>query len=394
MPSQSSPLPQILVVDDQENWREVLSDTLSIDCEVMLASTFEEAESLLQTRNFDVLVLDIRLVDPDATDEQGMFLLERLRNRGDYITEAVVVTGYPTPETAKRSLVELQAANYFQKANFKFTEFRHEILKAAERALARRSERSLEQYSILVVEDDPAWQQVLTDVLQQDGYQVETALDSPSAVKNLQNGRYRLAVIDLKLSPSEQHSEIAGMELLDYISSQQPMVDAIVVTGVPSVQRIREAFKQYKVYDFFSKQEFDIESFRRAVEEVFNRISERYIIAWLDNHRVDEPLRVGQEYRLMVAIQHGRSLIYDSAPFLVVPSGRTDLLKMTLFAEDMDIQPSRTQTIELPTVERPQPVLFRLIPRTPGSKTASLDLYQENRWLVNLELNALRVVLS
>ena len=384
--------PQILIVDDQENWREVLSDILSPDYAVTPASDFDGAESLLQTKDFHVVILDIRLVDADGTNEQGLILLERLRrNRGDHDVEAIMVTGYPTPETATRSLVDLQATNYFQKSNFEVAKFERAVREAAERAMARKSERSLERYGILVIEDDSAWRETLADILTQDGYQVKAVGDRQKAVKQLQEGIYRLAIVDLKLSLTDS-PDVEGMRLLEQISSQQPRVEIIVVTGVPSVQRVIDAFKHYNVYHFFSKREFDVGAFRRAVEQVFTVILERYAVAWLEGWVPEAPLEVGQEYRLMVAVQNGRSLKYDSAPFLIVPSGRTERLRVVLFAEDMDIQPSRSQTLELPETQRPRPVPFRLVPRSPGHKVISLDMYQGDKWLVNLELSAWRVV--
>jgi ActR/RegA family two-component response regulator len=392
MSNKISPQPQILVVDDQDNWREVLTEILSVDYSVTSASGFSEAESLLETKDFHVVILDIRLVDADSTNEQGMARLEKLRNdKGAYDIEVVMVTGYPTPDTATQSLVDLQAANYFQKGNFNFMEFERVVREAAERAMSRKAERSLERYGILVIEDDSAWSEALADILRRDGYRVDIVPDSQSAVEQLREDIFRLAIVDLKLGPTDS-PDVEGMKLLKYINSQLPRIEVIVVTGVPSVQRVIDAFKHYNVYHFFSKCEFSVEAFRRAVEEVFTVILERYAVAWLEGWSPKEPLKVGQEYHLVVTVQNGRSLKYASAPFLIVPSGRTERLRVVLFAEDMDTQPSRSQTLELPEAQRPRPVPFRLVPRRPGRKVISLDMYQGDRWLVNLELGALQVV--
>jgi DNA-binding NtrC family response regulator len=63
----------VLIVDDERDVLETLEDLLSM-CEVVKASTFEEAKLALETQAFDVAVLDIMGVD-------GYKLLEIARNR-------------------------------------------------------------------------------------------------------------------------------------------------------------------------------------------------------------------------------------------------------------------------------------------------------------------------
>ena len=52
----------ILIVDDEPDVLETLTELLSM-CRVVEASTFEEAEKLLETEHFDLAVLDIMGVD-------------------------------------------------------------------------------------------------------------------------------------------------------------------------------------------------------------------------------------------------------------------------------------------------------------------------------------------
>jgi DNA-binding response OmpR family regulator len=63
----------VLIVDDERDVLETLEDLLSM-CEVMKASTFEEAKLALETQAVDIAVLDIMGVD-------GYKLLDIARNR-------------------------------------------------------------------------------------------------------------------------------------------------------------------------------------------------------------------------------------------------------------------------------------------------------------------------
>ncbi|MGE5840361.1 MAG: response regulator [Deltaproteobacteria bacterium] len=63
----------VLIVDDELDVLETLEDLLSM-CEVVKASTFEDAKMALETQAFDIAVLDIMGVD-------GYKLLEIAKNR-------------------------------------------------------------------------------------------------------------------------------------------------------------------------------------------------------------------------------------------------------------------------------------------------------------------------
>jgi len=95
---------QILIVDDEMDVLDTLEDLLP-ECDIMRASTFDEAKELLETRYFDIAVLDIMGV-------AGFKLLEIANSRG---VMAVMLTGHAHgPENAVRSYRE-GAASYVPK---------------------------------------------------------------------------------------------------------------------------------------------------------------------------------------------------------------------------------------------------------------------------------------
>lgn len=85
----------VLVVDDQDNWRLALKVLLESEgLQVSQASGFEEAEIALTETSFDVVVLDVRLVDEDILNVDGLELL-RLIETDHPSTHTVILTGYP-----------------------------------------------------------------------------------------------------------------------------------------------------------------------------------------------------------------------------------------------------------------------------------------------------------
>ncbi|MBN2138143.1 MAG: response regulator [Sedimentisphaerales bacterium] len=377
--------PKVLVVDDQENWRQVLPGILSSDFEIKLASNLMDAEASLRERDFHVLILDIRLVDLDPGNEQGLNLLESIRERDDFDTEVIVLTGYPSYKTAKRSLGELKVSDYFEKKTLSenLDRFRSVIWECAERAYSKK--RILSGcYKVLVVEDDPEWRGILVDLLERDGYTVKCVNTGRTALDLLKSEQFGLAIVDLKLSASGGDS-VEGVEFLEHPELLESQVEVIVVTGIAYAEPIWKAIRSNRVFKIFMKQNFDIVEFREAVEEVYAKSNTRYLVAWIRNAS-GRSMKTARQYNLMIQVQSGRSLRHHSVPFLILPSGTTERLKVHVFAEDMEIQPNRIQFVEFNSHTPVFTLPFVVTPTEIGDKQIKIDMYSSNSWLVDLNL--------
>jgi DNA-binding NtrC family response regulator len=95
---------KILIVDDEPDILAVLEDMLDM-CELVKASSFEEAKTFLETQNFDIAVLDIMGVD-------GYGLLEIAKQKS---IPALMLTAHAfTPGNLVKSIKE-GAASYIPK---------------------------------------------------------------------------------------------------------------------------------------------------------------------------------------------------------------------------------------------------------------------------------------
>jgi len=100
---------KILVVDDEEVVRLSHIRTLaSIHCNVEVVRDGPEALRVMEQRPADVVLLDLRMPGMD-----GMTVLKTIKQRWPE-TEVVIITGYPTVETAKEA-VRLGAFDYLAK---------------------------------------------------------------------------------------------------------------------------------------------------------------------------------------------------------------------------------------------------------------------------------------
>ena len=113
----------VLIVDDERDVLETLEDLLDM-CEVVKASTFEEAKLALETQAFDIAVLDIMGVD-------GYKLLEIAKKRK--IIPVMLTAHALSIENTIKSYQE-GAASYIPKDEMsKISTFLNDILEAKEK---------------------------------------------------------------------------------------------------------------------------------------------------------------------------------------------------------------------------------------------------------------------
>ena len=99
----------ILIVDDEEVVRHShLRSLADTGCHAQAAENGDQALRVMEQHPFDVVLLDLRMPGLD-----GMDVLKTIKERWPE-SEVVVITGYPTIETAKEA-VRLGAHNYIAK---------------------------------------------------------------------------------------------------------------------------------------------------------------------------------------------------------------------------------------------------------------------------------------
>jgi len=109
--------PSVLIVDDQQNWLEVLQDLLLNAYEVRTARSYDEALQILKRkrRPFDAVVVDICLDENKPRDEKGLDLLEFIRHNLGIEVGTVALTGYSTTGKVKRAISECGVCDYLEK---------------------------------------------------------------------------------------------------------------------------------------------------------------------------------------------------------------------------------------------------------------------------------------
>ena len=99
---------------------------------------------------------------------------------------------------------------------------------------------------ILVIDDDQDLAESVVEVLEDDGYTVEMALDADSAIEAARNFDAQIALIDIRLGQS------SGLKLIEPLKSARPTVMPIMMTGNSDREAAISAIR-LGAYDFLTK---------------------------------------------------------------------------------------------------------------------------------------------
>ena len=91
---------------------------------------------------------------------------------------------------------------------------------------------------ILIVEDDENIRETLKNILQQSGYETDTAKTGREAEQKAKTRFYNLALLDIKLP------DMDGTQLLAKLHENTPKMVKIMVTGYPSLENAMEALNE------------------------------------------------------------------------------------------------------------------------------------------------------
>jgi len=138
---------KILIVEDYADWRELLSGMLMREGhEVQTAASLQQARALIRgNKDLDLAILDIRLVETDESNEDGMQLLADI-HRAQGFTRVIMISGHGTMEKQRKAFREFRAFDFFRKEQFNSEEFRRGVQEAVEEAARERSRSKDSEY--------------------------------------------------------------------------------------------------------------------------------------------------------------------------------------------------------------------------------------------------------
>ena len=116
----------------------------------------------------------------------------------------------------------------------------------------------LEKHKVLLVDDEPNMLDIISDILSDEGYQVDVASSGTEAISKISSGNFHIAILDLKLP------DMSGLDILREIKAQTPHTATIMITAYSSVDTAIKAMK-IGAYDYLTKP-FKIEQLKATIK--------------------------------------------------------------------------------------------------------------------------------
>ena len=116
-----------------------------------------------------------------------------------------------------------------------------------------------ERARILVVDDDESIRKTLAAILEEEGYDADTAENGKEAIQKTNARFYNLALVDIRLPDME------GVKLLTTMKETTPKMIKIIVTGYPSMQNVIAAVN--KNADAYLVKPLDIPILLKTIRE-------------------------------------------------------------------------------------------------------------------------------
>lgn len=198
--------PAILLVDDEADSCRNLADIFTdLGYRVDMAHDGVAALELVRRQRFDVALLDLMMPGMDG----ATLYAEIKKLRASMVV--MLVTAYPNSPRVEQAT----AAGAWQV-----------VPKPVElSSLLNLVDEALSQPLILLVDDDTDLCANLWDVLHEHGYRTCLAHDGRSAAERLQEERFRVILVDLKLP------DMSGAEVCQLVRQSNPEAKVIIVTG-------------------------------------------------------------------------------------------------------------------------------------------------------------------
>lgn len=274
-----APVHAALIVEDDPSWQQLLTEMLTdLGLQVDVAGDPDHALRLIRERPHHIAIIDLSLQPLDAHNRDGLHIMTALR-RHDPGCTALLLTGYATVEVAVQALTEYHAFTVLRKETFSRREFRDVVRRALAQAppvsdtervdrvpVGKDRAPSSSRGLVLIVEDDAGWQNILSELVSEQGLLPTVSRSYAEALGLLRRKRFILAVVDLSLASSlSPTGNRDGWRLLT--TTRDLGILTIVVSGMGTPEDAEVAYRDLGIFAYVEKQAFDRRAFLRLLDD-------------------------------------------------------------------------------------------------------------------------------
>ncbi len=211
----------ILVVDDDANLRELLTETLqAIGYQTTSATDGEEALREIRKNSFDLIITDVKMPIMD-----GISLLNTIKQQQPDLP-VLFITGVTEPEAIGQGSPDGFLAKPFRISHIE------ELIENVISGKTEKVERSIK--NVLVVDDNMSFRMYLSDVLSKANYLPTAVGSGRQAMQVLSDSNIDAVITDIKMP------EMSGLTLLSLIKDSKPEIPVILMTGYGDIGQTSE----------------------------------------------------------------------------------------------------------------------------------------------------------
>jgi len=147
----------------------------------------------------------------------------------------------------------------------------------------------------LLVDDDHNWQQILREILEDMGLEVDVASSLAQAQKYAA-GPHRIAILDLCLEESDHHNQ-DGIRVADAVRARDPDCVLLMLTGHATVELAVSVLTEHGVSNCLRKEVFHRSEFKKLVQRALEKAPAQSAASSSNPTAaisVDPPARVGK----------------------------------------------------------------------------------------------------
>jgi len=134
---------KVLIVEDEATWRKLYQKVLEKEgYQVWTAGSLPEALDLLDRHFFHVAIVDIRLVDTQPGNQDGIEVVKRI-SQADEGTRAIIITAFGTIQMTRDAFKEYQVFEFMEKQTHDQARFCQVVEQAVEEAKSQVMDRKL-----------------------------------------------------------------------------------------------------------------------------------------------------------------------------------------------------------------------------------------------------------
>ena len=126
----------------------------------------------------------------------------------------------------------------------------------------------------LIVDDEPEVRNILTAILENESYLVDTAENGKKAIQMCEKTPFDVALIDVELP------DIKGTELLHLLNAKQPKMVRIIITGHPSIENAAKAVNEKA--DGYIMKPFDVPELLGMIKKLIEDKQNAYLKMFAD----------------------------------------------------------------------------------------------------------------